>query len=31
MMRLDDYGEQTGEIEGAANRVERKLGRAVKK
>ena len=31
MMRLDDYGERTGEIEGAVNRVERKLGRAVKK
>ena len=31
MMRLDDYGERTGEIQGAVNRVERKLGRAVKK
>ncbi|MGD0466884.1 MAG: MTH1187 family thiamine-binding protein [Terriglobales bacterium] len=31
MMRLDDYGERAGEIEGAVNRVERKLGRAVKK
>ncbi|MDG6999794.1 MAG: MTH1187 family thiamine-binding protein [Nitrososphaerota archaeon] len=31
MMRLDDYGERTGEIEGAVNRVEQKLGRAVKK
>jgi uncharacterized protein (TIGR00106 family) len=31
MMRLDDYGEGTGEIGGAVNRVERKLGRTVKK
>lgn len=31
MMRLDDHGERTGEIEGAVNRVEKKLGRAVKK
>jgi uncharacterized protein (TIGR00106 family) len=31
MMRLDDYGERTGEIQGAVKRVERKLGRAVKK
>jgi uncharacterized protein (TIGR00106 family) len=31
MMRLDDYGERTGEIEGAVDRVERKLGREVKK
>ena len=31
MMRLDDYCERTGEIEGAVNRVEQKLGRAVKK
>ena len=31
MMTLDDYDERTGEIEGALNRVERKLGRAVKK
>ncbi len=31
MMRLDDNGERTGEIEGAVNRVEQKLGRAVKK
>ncbi len=31
MMRLDDHGERTGEIEGAVNRVEQKLGRAVKK
>lgn len=31
MMRLDDYGERTGEIAGAVSRVEEKLGRAVKK
>ena len=31
MIRLDDHGERTGEIEGAVDRVERKLGRAVKK
>lgn len=31
MMRLDDYGERTGEIEGAVTRVEEKLGRAVRK
>ncbi len=31
MMRLDDYGERTGEIEGAVSRVEQKLGKAVKK
>ena len=31
MMRLDDYGERTGEIQGAVSRVEQKLGRAVKK
>lgn len=31
MMRLDDYGERTGEIEGAVNRVEQKLGRTVKR
>lgn len=31
MIRIDDYGERTGEIEGAVNRVEKKLGRAVKK
>lgn len=31
MMRLDDYGERTGEIQGAVIRVEQKLGRAVKK
>lgn len=31
MIRLDDHGEQTGEIEGAVSRVEQKLGRPVKK
>lgn len=31
MMRLDDYGERTGEIAGAVERVEQKLGRTVKK
>ncbi len=31
MIRIDDYGERTGEIEGAVKRVEQKLGRAVKK
>jgi len=31
MVRLDDYGERSGEIEGAVNRVEQKLGRAVSK
>ena len=31
MMRIDDYGERSGEIEGAVNRVEKKLGRPVKK
>lgn len=31
MMRLDDYGDRTGEIDGAVSRVEQKLGRAVKK
>lgn len=31
MIRLDDYGERTGEIEGAVDRVEKKLGREVKK
>lgn len=30
-MRLDDYGERTGEIAGAVTRVEQKLGRSVKK
>lgn len=31
MMRVDDYGDRTGEIDGAVNRVEQKLGRAIKK
>ena len=31
MMRLDDYGERTGEIEGAVDRVEKKLGRPIKR
>ncbi len=31
MMRIDDYGERAGEIEGAVKRVEQKLGRAVRK
>lgn len=31
MIRLDDYGARTGEIEGAVSRVERKLGRTVRK
>jgi uncharacterized protein (TIGR00106 family) len=31
MMRLDDYGERTGEIEGAVDRVEKKLGRAIRR
>jgi uncharacterized protein (TIGR00106 family) len=31
MIRLDDYGERTGEIDGAVDRVEKKLGRKVKK
>jgi len=31
MMRIDDYGERTGEIEGAVSRVEQKLGRTVRK
>lgn len=31
MMRIDDYGDRTGEIAGAVNRVEQKLGKAVKK
>lgn len=31
MMRLDDYGERRGEIQGAVSRVEEKLGRPVKK
>jgi uncharacterized protein (TIGR00106 family) len=31
MICIDDYGERAGDIEGAVNRVEQKLGRAVKK
>jgi len=31
LMRLDDCGKRSGEIEGAVNRVEQKLGRAVSK
>ena len=31
MIRIDDYRQRTGEIEGAVHRVEKKLGRAVKK
>ena len=31
MLRIDDYGERVGEIEGAVKRVEQKLGRAVRK
>jgi uncharacterized protein (TIGR00106 family) len=31
MMRLDDYGERTGEIQGAVDRVEKKLGRQVRR
>src|SRR5665213_428626 len=31
LIRIDDYGERTGEIEGGVNRIEQKLGRAVKK
>ena len=31
MIRIDDYGERTGEIEGAVSRVEQKLGRTVRK
>ena len=31
MIRIDDYGERVGEIEGAVSRVEQKLVRAVKK
>lgn len=30
-IRLDDFGERTGEIDGAVSRVETKLGRAVRK
>lgn len=31
MIRIDDYAERAGEIEGAVSRVEKKLGRAIKK
>lgn len=31
MMRIDDYGDRTSEIRGAISRVEKKLGRPVKK
>jgi len=31
MIRIHDYEERTGEIEGAVNCVEQKLGRTVKK
>jgi uncharacterized protein (TIGR00106 family) len=31
LIRIDDYDERTGEIEGGVNRIEQKLGRAVKK
>lgn len=31
MIRIDDYGERVGEIEGAVKRVEQKLGRTVRK
>ena len=31
MMRLDDYGGRTGEIEGAVDRVEKKLGRPIRR
>ena len=31
MMRLDDYGERSGEIEGAVDRVEKKFGRAIRR
>jgi uncharacterized protein (TIGR00106 family) len=31
MVRIDDYGDRTGEIEGAVTRVEQKVGRAVRK
>ena len=27
LIRIDDYGERTGEIEGGVNRIEQKLGR----
>ena len=31
LIRIDDYGERTGEIESGVNRIEQKLGRAVKR
>ncbi len=31
MIRIDDYGERVGEIEGVVKRVEQKLGQAVRK
>ena len=31
MIRIDDYGERVGEIEGAVKRVEQKLRRTVRK
>lgn len=31
MMRLDDFGERTGELEGAVSRVEQKAGRAIRR
>jgi len=31
LMRMDDYGERAGEIEGAVDRVEKKLGRAIRR
>jgi uncharacterized protein YqgV (UPF0045/DUF77 family) len=31
LIRLDGYAERSGEISGAVQRVEKKLGRAVKK
>lgn len=31
MMRIDDFGERNGEIAGAVSRVEKKLGKTVRK
>lgn len=31
MMRIDDFGDRTGEIAGAVTRVEKKLGKAVRR
>lgn len=31
MMRIDDFGDRSGEIAGAVNRVESRLGRTVRK